>query len=815
MPLTGYRVVEIGAMPAGAYAARFFADFGAEVIKIEPPGGDPVRGFAPLIDIAPGQRESGWFAFLNFGKKSVVVDPASATDRGRLADLLRHADLLIDSLGAASRAALGIDHAALRATDPDLVIADVTWFGDSGPYRDFKATDSVVRALAGFVQLIGPEEGPPLTLPDYQAAIMGGLGTFIPAMAALHARRDGRGGRALGVSVHEATVALAEYQAIEAWSTGTPQKRWGFNRFTPTYPMGVYRCKSGWIGITIVTPAQWKGFCELMGMADLARDPNHVMGPDRLARAEALEARFIPRFLDRTADEWFERALALRLPFAIVPDMEELLRWPVFRHRDAIVPVTAGRRTVEVPGSPLHLTVTPARFGGVVPSIGEHDNAVAPPTARDKRAAPAIAATGAAGPLAGMRIVDFSMGWAGPICTRTLADLGADVIKIEACGYPDWWRGVDNRPEVLAQRLYEKAARFNIMNRNKRAITLDLTVPDGVALAKALVKDADAVVENYSAGVLATFGLDYAALKQVNPSLVMASMAAFGATGPWRECRAYGSTLEQGSGLPSVGGRAGDPPMMNHLAFGDAVGGLNAASALLVALMHRKRTGIGQHIDLSQVQCMLPFTAAWAIEQSANGKLAPRAGNRHPAHAPHGVFPCVGADKWMLVAVADDAMWRGLCRAIGRDDLARDAGLASADGRRAQQDRLEAAIADWTRGRTADEAMTALQAVGVAAGAVRAPMDLIDDPHLTARGFWQWVDRLWVGRHPQPSAPWREADAPVPVRWPAATMGQYNEEVLGGLLGLSAAELGRLANADVIGTEALPADKRKARALTG
>ena len=248
-------------------------------------------------------------------------------------------------------------------------------------------------------------------------------------------------------------------------------------------------------------------------------------------------------------------------------------------------------------------------------------------------------------PLEGLRIIDLSMGWAGPVCTRNLADLGADVIKIEACGYPDWWRGVDNRAETVTQRLYEKSSRFNIMNRGKRAITLDLTVPDGVALAKALVKDADAVIENYSAEVLRKFGLDYAELTKVNPSLVMVSMAAFGASGPWRETRAYGSTLEQGSGLPSVGGRAQDPPMMNHLAYGDAVGGLNACSAMLVALLHRRETGEGQFIDLSQVQCMLPFTAAWAIEQSANGKVTPRAGNRHPSFVPHGVFPSAGTDN--------------------------------------------------------------------------------------------------------------------------------------------------------------------------
>ena len=459
--------------------------------------------------------------------------------------------------------------------------------------------------------------------------------------------------------------------------------------------------------------------------------------------------------------------------------MKQVLEWPVFRDRRAIVPIRMGDRTVEAPGSPFHLTRTPANFGGTVPELGEHNGTIAP-----RQVAQLLAAT-TARPLEGLRIIDLSMGWAGPVCTRNLADLGADVIKIEACGYPDWWRGVDNRAETVTQRLYEKSSRFNIMNRGKRAITLDLTVPDGVALAKALVKDADAVIENYSAEVLRKFGLDYAELAKVNPSLVMVSMAAFGSSGPWRETRAYGSTLEQGSGLPSVGGRADDPPMMNHLAYGDAVGGLNACSAMLVALLHRRETGEGQFIDLSQVQCMLPFTAAWAIEQSATDSRMAQ-WRRAPATAIRcscrtASFPRPAADKWVSIAVTDDAMWPALARLIGLDDPA----LATAGGRRAQEDRIEAAIAAWTATRSPDEAMEILQKAGVAAGAVRHPMELLDDPHLKARGFWQWIERAYVGRHPQPSPPYREDGAPIAVRTPAATLGQYNEEVLMGLLGLS------------------------------
>ncbi|HEX9556536.1 MAG TPA: CoA transferase, partial [Reyranella sp.] len=187
-------------MPAGAYAARLFADFGADVIKVEPSKGDSNRCFPPLIDGA-----SGWFAYLNYGKKSVT------SNKVELEALLRGADVLIDSTGG--------DHGAYR----HLVVIDLSWFGRSGPYRNFKASDAVCRALAGFVQLIGPAEGPPLTLPDYQSAIMGGLAAFIPAMAALLGQQS----RTYEVSVHEATIALAEYQTIEAWATGTPQKRWG------------------------------------------------------------------------------------------------------------------------------------------------------------------------------------------------------------------------------------------------------------------------------------------------------------------------------------------------------------------------------------------------------------------------------------------------------------------------------------------------------------------------------------------------------------------------------------------------------------
>ncbi len=777
MPLSAYRVIEAGGLPAAAYAARLLADFGAEVIKVEPPGGDPARCATPLLAAGEGAP----FAFFNFGKHSVV---------GAVAPLLAGADVLIVSDAA-------VDVAAARAAHPGLIVADVSWFGRSGPYAAYAGSDLVVRALAGLVHLVGPVEGPPLVAPDFQAATMGGLGAAIAVLAALMARRRGAAGRALEVSVLETAIAYAELNTADAFVRGEGQTRLGLNRFWPTYPVGIFPAKDGWLGITVVTPAQWRSFCEMLGLGEMGRDAAYTTGIERMAFAAEIEARFVPKLLERTVEEWFAECLARRLPIVPVPDMADIQDSAEFRRRGAVVPVTVEGRTLFGVGSPLHLTRTPPRRGGAVPVLAS--GTVTP------RAEVAAGTDGGAPMLAGLRIVDLSMGWAGPLASRFMADMGADVVKIEACQYPDWWRGVDFRPHVLAERLYEKAGRFNALNRNKRCITLDLTTPEGVAAAKALVAGADAVIENYAAGVLEKLGLDYAALRAVNPGVVMLSMCAYGSDSPLRACRAYGSTLEHGSGLPQVVGRPGDPPLMGHIAFGDATGGLNGAAALLVALLHRQATGEGQHIDLSQVECMMPMAGPYLLAQSA-GSPAARTGTRHPDMAPQGCYPTATADRWLALSIADDAMWRRCAVAIGRPDLA--AAYSTTLARHAHADVIDDALAAWTGTQEPDAAMAALQRAEVAAGVARPPHELFEDTHLVARDFWQYLDRPFTGAFPQSALPFREEGVAYRILTPAPTMGQHNAEVLGGLLGYDAGQLADLVARQIIGTEALPPSGR-------
>jgi crotonobetainyl-CoA:carnitine CoA-transferase CaiB-like acyl-CoA transferase len=785
MPLSRFRVLQIGSGVALDYCGKLFSDFGADVVKLEPAGGDPIRSFPPILD----GGQSGLFAWLNTNKRS-VTETQEALDT-----LLPGADLLLDGRrlsGEEHKADPSITDASVAFHDryPHLAITTISWFGDSGPYSTFAATEATIRSLGGLVALTGRAEGPPTLATDGQSGIIAGLAAFIASAAGLYDPVSG--GRRFSVSIHETAVNVAEYEAAVAWDTGSSRKRPGVNRFGRNYPVGIYPAKQGLIGVTIVTPTQWRSICAMLGMPGVAENPRYAVNTDRLAQAHEIDALFDPVWRTRSATEWFELGLKYRLPMAIVPTMAELLEQSVHRDRGAFVPVRIGDTAFEAPVLPQRLMLTPPRTGGTAPLAGEDHAAWFVPSS-DR---PPARFTGRTLPLQGMRIVDLTMGWAGPTAARHLGELGAEIIKVESCQYPDWWRGTDLRASFIAEQKYEKIPWFQLMNRNKLGVTLDLTHPDGVGVLKRLVADADAVIENYSAEVLRKLGLDYAVLSAVKPGLVMLSMPAFGSDNAWSTCRGYGSTLEQASGLPTITGFPDDPPTMNQTAYGDPIGGFNAAAALLVALLHKQATGQGQNIDLSQVECMLPLVASALIEQSATDRTPPRIGNRHPLYVPQGCFRCIGEDAWIAVSVISDTMWQAFCVLLNRPDLSE----LTASRRREQQGGLEALIAAWTAERDPEEAMATLQAHGIAAGVVRTPLALTDDPHLVARGFWHRIDRPFIGPHWQSSAPFREGPDAYPVRRAAPTLGQDNDYILRGRLGLTHQAIVRLGAADVIGT---------------
>ena len=408
-------------------------------------------------------------------------------------------------------------------------------------------------------------------------------------------------------------------------------------------------------------------------------------------------------------------------------------------------------------------------------------------------------------PLEGIRIIDLSMGWAGPLATRNLADMGAQVIKVESCERFDWWRSWEATQAWIADNGAEKSPQYLYVNRNKQDITLDLENPRGRELLLQLVATADALVENYSGGVLPKLKLDYSYLVEANPDLVMVSMPAFGSTGPWSQFRAYGSTVEHSSGLPHLVGDPEQAPTMQHVAFGDAVGGLNGTAAILTALWHKQRSGEGQFVDLSQVECLFPLAAPGILHQSVHGQSPRRSGNKHPDHAPYGVYPCEGDDAWVVIQVTDEIQWQRL-----QDLIPALAPFGDVDERLDKREALDECVRAWTQQRPAAAVMQLLQGVGVTAAKLNNAQAILDEPHLQDRGYLQWLEREYVGVQPHPSPPFRVTADPIPITSPAPTLGQHNRDILGELLGLGAAELEELEQQGIIGTKPRMPSAKKA-----
>ena len=802
LALKGLRVLEIGTGSGLAYAGKLFADFGAAVIKVEPPEGDAWRGMPPLLPpAARSQSESAVFAWLNTNKQSVTYKADLEEDRTWLKELAGSCDVVLDARALAEGAHVASTPVWMPA-DGDAsgagpIQVDISWFGDSGPYRGFQATESVCRSLAGAVHGSGPAEGPPHMPHEIQTGIVTGLVAFSVAIAGLIGRLDGS--RRFKISIHEVVFGVVEMEAGMVFDHRHPMRRLGVNRFCGTHPAGIYETASGWVGLFIHTLPQWAALCEAIGRPELAVDPRFSNGQARMDLADEVDAIIVPALSTRTAQEWFELLSARKCPAVLVPTMEALLQQTVHRQRGAFAQICRDELQFEGPIVPLRLGAAGPLAQGSVPALGA-DNELFRQSQSMRSAAWLPCAPETRLPLAGIRIVDLSMGWAGPLAARTLADLGAEIIKVESTRYPDWWRGANLTQEFCQQRLYEKNANFNMMNRNKLSITLDLTKPEGKRLLLQLVQKADAVVENYSAEVMPKLGLDYPAMYAVNKRLVMLSMPAFGLGNEWSNTRAYGGTLEQASGLPLYTGHPEGPPAMTSYAYGDPIGGLNAGAALLLALLVQRNTGRGRHINLSQVESMLPLAAPYILEQSLYGRVSDRPGNRHPLYVPHGCYPCAGDDAWIMLSLSNNDRWPVLCSLLGQFDLASDPDLSTVNGRRAQQGKIDEAISQWTSRRGADEAMHQLQAVGIAAGVVRPISKVLEDPHLCARGFWQEVQRAYVGTYPASTALFRMGSEALPIRSVSPTLGQHTAQVLGSVLGLTPDQIDDLERHGITGT---------------
>ena len=787
VPFDDLLVVDIGGTIATGYAAKLYADYGARVVNVEPENGFATRQVGPFLS----NGDSALHGYLHANKEH-VVEANSLLDHPAIAA----ADLvLLDPNTLPS---------PLSVEDFNTNVCAISWFGLNGPYAKYQGTDQAIYALIGLMQGVGKPGEPPIIQTGYHGQILGGVSAFNGSLGYLFGQRDKTSAFLLDASILEANLCLTELGAIASFNDMPLPQRMGINRFAPTYPLGIWPCKDGWLGVTVLNPGQWLAFCELLGLPDLAVNPEYQSSMARLNAAHIIEPRILEALSNKSAEDLFYKGQDQRIPLARVPTMAELFSVDQYKERQVFSEFISDGIQFEGPSCPFRLMETPPKMGGEVSRLGA-DNALwdhgtsqdfGPNSSGfssgiDKTSPPPA-------PLEGVTIVDLSMGWAGPLATRNLADLGAKVIKVESCTRFDWFRSWEASQEWIDNNGAEKAHNFIYVNRQKLGVTIDFESKSGRDLLLELVKGADAVVDNYPTGVLEKLNLDYHVMRKVKPDIVMLSMPAFGRTGPWAKFRAYGSTVEQAAGLPHLQGEEADPPTMLHVAFGDAVSGLYGTAALLTALRHKKKTGVGQFVDLSQAECMLPHAIHGILCQSVNGHAPARQGNHASDYFVHQVFPCKGRDQWILIQIKSEAEWESVMDMI---PTLRSFSYLEPMERRAKFIEIEAVIGEWTSIGSAKDLMAALQAVCVPAAILNDVADLMEDPHLVSRGYMQFLSREFVGEQPHPSAPWRFGDAPIRISSSAPTLGQHNQDILGGLLGLSNGQIASLSRDGIIGNK--------------
>ena len=758
-PLGHLRVVDLTDL-RGALAGRMLADLGAEVVKVEPPGGDAGRLRAPFAGGIAAPDRSLPFLYRNANKRGAVIDLHDGAGWRRFAALCERADVLVENFDADDPLLERL--AELRAAQPHLIHVALADFGRSGPRRTWRLEPLTAFAASGALHASGFPDRAPCWLPGYLAHDCAAVVAVTGALAAVLDRaRHGRG-QTIEVSVQEAGLAL-----LDPWGIVLPDYARIYPILPASYPRDadgpalVLPTANGSVRVLPVTPTQWRAFVALLANRDgeSEREPDDRVyrvhgrgtwgllgaGVARLARAAGgalaqlpLHGAFLTAFHaalgalrlvagealgGRPRTDVLAHALRLKLPMAPVHTPDEFVAAEQTRVRGYF------RRTgfPHVRGAPMapfpaNLGVTPATLRRPAPTPGEDDGAGFAP--RD--AAPNGGQVGAP-VLAGVRVVSLGVGAVVPGLCSVLAALGADVVKLESAAHPDFLRRITVEPDSP-----NRSWMFNDENRGQQSIGLDLRTPHGRAAALRLCATADVVAENRQGGVVRRFGLDYEDVRRVRPDVIYVSSQGYGRGGPLGEAPAFGPLVATFAGASWLWNHPDAPyPAGSSLEHPDHLAGKLLAVAVLAALEHRRRTGEGQRIEMAQTEATAYLLGEFYLEGPCTGRPAVPRGNAVEYACPHGVYPAAGEDRWCAIAVVGDDAWARFCAVL---DWAPDPRLVTLAGRLAARAEIDRLVSAWTRERSADDTAVLLQATGISAMPVQGPLDLRADPHLAARG---------------------------------------------------------------------------------
>ncbi len=824
-PLANVRVLEF-TDEIGAYCGKLFADLGADVIKVEPPGGESQRQAPPFLAGDPAPDASIAFWAQNTSKRSLALNLYDEAALARARELALTADIIIEDHLPGSLATVGLGYGDLRGERPDLVYVSITGFGQTGPHANFAYSDIVGQAMGGVMTLAGMPEDPPNLIYGNQGNVCASIQAAQGALVALHhAERTGQG-QHVDVSVQEA-LSLPQETAMMMWDFQRTNRvrtgPLGLLRM-PIPGVGVYPTKAGYVMAYITAPGgadfpevvAWMdeagfehdlrddAYAELVNgmnlrfLAQVLSDPESAASAaGQLAHINEVFAQFLATM---TALEAYEEGQRRRLLVGLVSTPRDLVENRQLRARGWYRPVAVDSREVEFPGPPYRLSATPATVAPP-PRLGEHGDAAwnAAP------ARPSRSASRPARPLEGVRVADFSWFGAGPIAGQTLAAFGAEVVRVESEARIDSLRIVEpvalNPDGSKMSDTYNASGYFNNFNAGKLSFLLDLNSERGQEIAYRLIERSDIFMTNFTPRVLEKWNLLHEHVSAANPRIVAGYAPMQGMSGPHRDFLGFGAVLTPITGISELSGFPHHPPVGIGTNYPDyVVNPGHLAFALLAALRHRDITGEGQLVEMPQIESVVNALAPAILDYTANGVVQTRAGNRSPVAAPHGAFRCAddpssegSEDRWIVIACRADDQWAAVCEAIGEADAADDPRFATHDARKANEDALEALVNGWTADRRAEDVMAALQARGVPAGVVQNAQDILDkDPHVRERAYYQYLDHPETGRSAYDGPCARLSETPGSHRAPAPLFGQHTDEVCRRILELSDDEIAAL-----------------------
>jgi crotonobetainyl-CoA:carnitine CoA-transferase CaiB-like acyl-CoA transferase len=781
-PLAGLRVVDC-TVERGELCGRYLGDLGAEVVKVEPPGGTPARTLAPVrsgVSLA--------WAVRNAGKLGIVLDVDTEADRERLHVLLDHSDVLLTSevgLGGGVDQA-GLDTRELAARHPHLVVVAITAFGLDGPFSDYVATDSVLSASGGIAFKAGVPTDTPLFPPGHLVDDLVSVTAAFAALCALYQREHTDAGQFVELSANEAVALMADWALPNVSArvlAGEPPAEVR-NGSGPVYP--VFKCKDGYVRLVVLSPRQWLALRAWLGEPDYLQDPELESFVARLMIAATvinplLEEHFAQFGMDEAAAEAQRRGIVCTpaFPPARVLDNVHLQSRTTFAPLDVGNGVTAPVFTgfYELDGERAGPHEPP-------PGVGQHTEQVFGNLGTARPAPESMPAP--APPLAGVRVMDFGIGAVGVEVGRRLAEYGAEVIKIESRAYPDFMRMVTGSGEFSPS--------FVSSSRSKLGFGANAQTPEGHEVLLRLAEQSDVVIENNSTGTMDALGLGFGDLVAVNPAIVMVSSQLMGSRGTWADWRGYGPTGQGPGGLLHLWNYAGrDDPAGSASIYPDHYAGCLGAVGALAALVGRARgTNAGIHVEVAQVEAVAGSRAdLLAAEGVAPGSVVPL-GNRSEQGAPWGLYPCAGEEQWVAITCRDNSDWSALRSAMGDPDWAGEPAFDDHDSRVANAALLDEKVAEWTRTDSKDAIAERCQRRGVPAAPMLTGTDMGSHPHYVARNFAIRIDQQVLGPMVLDGAAFHGTLMVGPDVRGAPAIGEHTRQISADVLGLDDAEVDKL-----------------------